>query len=286
MGDLYIGLLIVAAMTLALFGAGRVVGRRSRPSVANGLGLLTVALLLIYIRYMSYQTVLAGLLPFSNIIVIGNWCPLLAGFLSGLVSAKAVIPPWRRGLTAFGLMFVGGYVTIVPLIGSAPKCRDSWCDGVCLQTTDQTCSPAAAATLLRLYGIEATEQEMAELCLTRQGTHWMGLYRGLKKKTSGTGWDVEVLSGTFEDLTQLNGPAILSVGLPLNEFAAPTIAERSYYQTELGWTPGRRHSVVLLGFVLDLVDMAEPNPEAAHERWTRQELKDLYLGQGMRLVRR
>lgn len=59
-----------------------------------------------------------------------------------------------------------------------------------------------------------------------------------------------------------------------------------FYQTELGWRPGIRHSVVLLGFVTDLVDIGEPTPDSGRERWTNEDLQELYLGQGMRLVRR
>ena len=78
-----------------------------------------------------------------------------------------------------------------PLLGRTPACSERWDElGTCLQTTDYTCSPACAATLLKKYGIAATEQEMAELCLTRRGTSWQGLYRGLKLKTAGTDWDV------------------------------------------------------------------------------------------------
>ena len=178
------------------------------------------------------------------------------------------------------LQMVAMVVVLFPLSGSAPQCGNLWRDGVCLQTTRSTCSAASAATLLELHGIHATEQEMAELCLTRRGTNWMGLYRGLKKKTAGTDWDVEVFTGTADDLRLLNTPAILSVGLAQDSQAD------SIYQTELGWRPGMRHSVVLFGFVTDLVDIGEPTPDAGRERWTGSDLQAVYLGQGMRLVSR
>ncbi|TXT34003.1 MAG: hypothetical protein FD138_1754 [Planctomycetota bacterium] len=93
---------------------------------------------------------------------------------------------------------------------------------------------------------------MAELCLTRRGTNWMGLYRGLKKKTAGTDWDVEVFTGSADELQSLGSPAILSVGLARVDQAD------LFFQTELGWRPGMRHSVVLLKFVTDLVEIGEP----------------------------
>jgi hypothetical protein len=132
-----------------------------------------------------------------------------------------------------------------------------------------------------MHGIEATEQEMAELCLTRHGTNWMGLYRGLKNKTAGTAWDVEVSTCSAMELQALNQPAILSVGLP----SAGNL-DRST-QAEFGWTPGVRHSIVLLSFTRDdLVDIVEPTAGVGRERWTVANLHEFYLNQCVRLVRR
>lgn len=233
-----------------------------------------------YIGWVWDKPLLVELLPFSNLIVLGNWFPLEAGFLGGLASTQITMPAWRRGMTVAGLQLAGVIVVLFPFLGVAPRCGDSWSDGICQQTTKQTCSAASAATLLKLHGIDATEQEMAELCLTRRGTNWMGLYRGLKMKTVGTEWDVEVFTSSADQLRSRHSPAVLSVGL-----ARETPSDR-FYQAELGWSPGMRHSVVLLGFVTDVVEIGEPTPDAGRERWTKGDLRDLYLGQGMRLVRR
>ena len=280
MGDIYLGLLVLAVFSTAMFGAGRAIGRRVSPRAANWLSLLTVISLVAYIACVWDKTLLVGLFPFSNLIVLGNWFPLVAAFLGGLAFSQIAMPPWRRSLTAFGLQLAAVVVVLFPFMGDVPRCGHVWSEGICLQTTKQTCSAASAATLLKLHGIETTEQEMADLCLTRRGTNWMGLYRGLKKKTAGTEWDVEVFTGSADELRGINSPAILSVGL-----AREAHADR-FYQTELGWRPGMRHSVVLLRFVTDLVEIGEPTLDAGRERWTNDDLRELYLGQGMRLVRR
>ena len=282
MGDIYLGLLVLAAFSATMFGAGRAIGRRVSQRAANWLSLLTVISLVAYIACVWDRTFLVGLLPFSSLIVLGNWCPLEAGFLGGLASTQYAMPIWRRSLTVVGLQVSGIVVVLFPLLGVAPECGDTWSEGICLQTTKQTCSAASAATLLKLHGIDTTEQEMADLCLTRRGTNWMGLYRGLKKKTAGTEWDVEVFTGTADRLRSLS-PAILSVGM---ESETQGDQRDRLYQAELGWRPGVRHSVVLLGFVTDLVEIGEPTPDAGRERWTNRDLHELYLGQGMRLVRR
>ncbi|RLT09595.1 MAG: hypothetical protein DWI21_05840 [Planctomycetota bacterium] len=280
MGDIYLGLLVLAVLSAATFGIGRAIGRHVTPRTTNWLSVIAVAALMAYIACLWDKTSLVGLLPFSNLIVLGNWLPLEAGFLGGLASTQFAMPGWRRGLTVVGLQLAGVIVVLFPLMGVAPQCGNAWSEGICLQTTKQTCSAASAATLLKLHGIDTTEQEMAELCLTRRGTNWMGLYRGLKRKTADSEWEVEVFAGSADQLRLLNGPAILSVGLTQEALA------NRFYQTELGWRPGIRHSVVLLGFVTDLVDIGEPTPDSGRERWTNEDLQELYLGQGMRLVRR
>jgi hypothetical protein len=61
-------------------------------------------------------------------------------------------------------------------------------EGICLQSTGYSCAPAAAATLLHRYGVKATEDEMATLCVTRgggirsAGTSDAGILRGLRHK--------------------------------------------------------------------------------------------------------
>ncbi len=282
MGDLYLGLLVLAVLDTAMFVVSRAIGRRVSSHGRNAIAVFSFTAILAYAAFLWDQTVLARLLPFSNLVVVGNWYLPAAGFLGGLASTQVSSAKWRRWLAVGGLQFAAVVTAILPLIGSAPRCGNQWDHtGVCFQTTNQTCSAASAATLLKMHGIEATEQEMAEVCLTRNGTNWMGLYRGLKKKTAGTDWDVEVSTCSANELHALHRPAILSVGLPLTG----NLDLRT--QAEFGWTPGVRHSIILLGFTEDdLVDIAEPTAGVGRERWTVSNLHEFYLGQCVRLVRR
>ena len=69
------------------------------------------------------------------------------------------------------------------LVGMSRFAPPRWKDGVCLQSTGFTCTPSAAATLLKVYDISATETEMAAQCeTTNRGTHVLGLARGLAAK--------------------------------------------------------------------------------------------------------
>lgn len=294
MSDLVLGIVILAAASLVLFLAGWRLGRRLPIWGVYCCAIANVLLIGCYIRWLWDNVLLAQFLPFSNLIVVGNWFPLLLSLLTGLVCS--LIPRlgvethdfhkgvrFRQGFVFLVLQGIGWYAVIQPFLGKVPLCADQWDGNICVQTTRNTCSAACAATLLRECRISATEQEMAELCLTRRGTLWQGLYRGLKLKTAGSDWDVEVFSGTVDDLKR--GPqttAVLMVGIP-SEDAAPPI-----YTHQYGWIPGVYHSVLFFRFRTGegVVAMGEPTPGIAEENWTEKDLRVLYRGRGMRLVKR
>jgi len=201
MSDLIVGYVIIACAAAGLFVLTCWGTRSWTPRHCELAAVAVVVLLIAYIRTLWYDTRLAELLPYPNLIVVGNWLPLFAAVLAGLVWRRTAGAIVRRSHTTVELALAGSLAAVFPLLGSVPDCENHWDKlGTCLQTTRYTCSPAAAATLLRKHGIESTEQEMAELCLTRHGTSWQGLYRGLKLKTAGTPWDVEVCRCSADDL--------------------------------------------------------------------------------------
>jgi len=155
---------------------------------------------------------------------------------------------------------------------------------VCLQTSKSTCSPASAATLLFRYGITTTEQEMAELCLTRNGsggTTWQGLYHGLAVKLKGTEWRVEIFECSLDELKQFEHfPVLLSV-----ELRHEDAGEHFIYERDWGWEEEVPHTVALLGF--DEFGMAEiGEPAFGLDQWRSKDLEILWHGRGMRVVPR
>ena len=57
------------------------------------------------------------------------------------------------------------------------------------------------------------------------------------------------------------------------------------YTERYSWTPGKLHSVVLYGFAEnDRVNIGDPS--IGLEQWTVEDLRVLYRGTGLRLVRR
>ena len=280
--DLYLGLALMTLVSVGTFGLGTRLAR-GHHWIGNGLAIATVLLTILYVRFFWDDIRLARLVPVSNLIIVGNGLPLMSTFLAGIVWRR--IRHWRRFVAVTALWIAGLYALGFPLLANTPACSANWetIDDfgvrVCIQTTPATCTPACAATLLGLYGIDTTEAEMARLCLTsRNGTNWAGLYHGLKAKTRDTPWDVVGLSGSLKDL---RGPVIISVGLPHD------VAPDSYYRTKWIWNPGEEHSVILL--VINqkgLLQIVDPAPEIRGETWFPQDLGVLWRGQGMALVRR
>lgn len=284
MSDLALAVTGLIVASLATFAVTWRAARRLGPTTCHLLAILTLFLMAGYIAFVWDKLWLVRWLPVSSLIVVANWFPILTAVLAALVWRRTEVHPWRRTLNVSALFAAATFSVAAPLWGDAPECGDQWLDqSICLQTTDRTCSPACAATLLKSHGIPATEQEMAELCLTRRGTTWMGLYRGLKRKTEGTGWDVEVRDCSLAELRQMaaSSPVILRVGL---ERQANVSVD---FQRELGWRPGLSHSIVLLKFgATDLVEVADPSPDVGREHWPIDELRTLWRGQAIRLVPR
>ena len=280
--DLVWGIVLISALAVALFLVTAKLARQLSSATLSSLAVIVVGALLLYIRSIWYDVRLATWLPFSNLIVLGNWLPLFAAVLAGITWQKTRDCSWRRFGSAGALGCTAMYALFSPMLGTAPQCGNHWdWMGTCLQTTDYTCSAASAATLLKAHGIQASEQEMADLCLTRHGTSWQGLYRGLKLKTAGTKWDVQVVACSRQELRKIKGPMIISVGL---ESSAPGDSD---FTREFGWIPGVNHSVVLLDFTsFGSANIADPTQELSREQWDEEMLQVLWRGYAVRLVER
>lgn len=278
MADIYLGIAAMLALSAAFFYATRRGVRGAPKWLHDLLAAVTVGLLLVYIRWCWDDVRLARFLPVPNLIIVGSWFLPLIGVLSALVCGRLRESRLRRRASTLLLFASALYATVQPVLGEAPACQNQWEGKVCLQTTRSTCSAAAAATLLRQFGVAAHEQEMADLCLTRHGTTWKGIYRGLALKTSESPWDVEVFQASLADLqSNLVGPAILNMELRSDAFADVR------YQTEWGWIPGTPHSVVFLK-VTERGGFLMADPSVGQEEWSAEDVALLWTGEGMRLV--
>lgn len=281
MADLYIGMAVMAAISIGGFFLAAWLTEKLPRFGSESLAFLTVIAVVAYIKYVWHRPVLFELLPFSNLVIVGNWFLPAAGFLAGLVWKRVSGPAYRKAVFVIPLVVVGSYSVVHPLRGSPPECENKWIsDNICQQTTKYTCSPACAVTLLKAHGIAATEQEMARLCLTRKGTTWQGLFRGLKRKTAGTKWDVDAFQCDRKELRRLlwqtRGPIIISVELKEE-------LRNDVYEDRKGWIPGQPHAVLLYGF-MGREYLVIGDPTIGREPWHLTDLNVLWHGKGMRLV--
>lgn len=278
MSDLIVSLSAMGALCLAALVGGASLQTRARRGIVN-LSLVAVcALMAVYFGWIWDRPIVSRLFPFSSAIILGNWLPVIGSFLAGICLRTTRVHVVRRRALSAATSMLCGYSLLFPLLGSRPLCMPTEPLGALeYQTTDQTCSAACAASLLRMHGIDATERELAELCLTRKGTHWLGVYRGLKLKTAGTEWTVVAEEIPSEYLRR--GPMPLGVLSLTFGIGALERSAESGFGTDVG------HSVVSLGqsFGESLV-VFDPAPDYGIETWNEEMRRDIKGGILLRLV--
>jgi hypothetical protein len=96
-----------------------------------------------------------------------------AGLLAGLLHGRfSINPKFRRIAGSWFFPGVLGLGLVIPYIKPILRPLDPgqfqnrWSDQVCLQTSESSCGPACAATLLRHFGKEGTEAQIAHECFT------------------------------------------------------------------------------------------------------------------------
>ncbi|MFC1735826.1 cysteine peptidase family C39 domain-containing protein [Candidatus Hydrogenedentota bacterium] len=128
--------------------------------------------------------------------------------------------------------------------------------GLVYQSSNWSCAPASIASLLRMKGIHAAEQEMAVLSLTKPliGTTPRGACLGLERKAGKLGWHARIVKRDYDELMELEPPFLTSYMLG-----------------------GRiAHMVVATGVYEDYFHMF--NPLGGHEMQKRDEFESNHLG--------
>jgi len=237
---------------------------------------VTVFLLLgvTFFQWAYDSVAVVALFPPSLLPFAAEWQVPLVALCAGIFLRETKLPFWRRAM--LGLLLVS--VSLLPVMrmvtGKAPRSRNVWNGEVCRQTNPATCSAASAATLLKHYGVTASEAEMIDLCLTRKdGTSVGGLLHGLAAKAKSSGKEAKVASLKLGDLKDPSRqPAILIVSL------RQSVADRELrYENQWGWAVGQSHAVVLFGFTPE----GEPiigDPSVGKEVWSMKGLEELWTG--------
>jgi hypothetical protein len=164
----------------ALGAAGFFWGTRlkTRPWVLLPLALPTLAFVGYYLKFFSEPVWLYQIraIPGSELLAALAGVPAGAFFRKTPRLARWVIP-----LILFLLLFAP-YLKFWLLPLNRSLLKETWKDGVCLQSTPSTCGPASAATLCKFLGVDLTERELAtESFSTATGTENWYLVRALRR---------------------------------------------------------------------------------------------------------
>jgi hypothetical protein len=162
-----------------------VVGRQVRSQRVSFWFFAVLFASLIFAWTFSGNLAWAVLVPNASVVFLSNLMPMLLSFAAGLAVETSALTRFSRPLVLFAFVVLATAYAVTPYVrpmiypvelASKPK----WNGDVCQQTHSSTCAPAAAATLLHLQGMVASEREMVATCLTSScGTEPLGLFRGL-----------------------------------------------------------------------------------------------------------
>lgn len=173
-----------------LFAIGR---KMSLCVKSSGFLLLSIASAVPAILFAVYYTKFFGEMkwfysfrsvPFTELSAAG--IGLIAGWVE---NERRQSPRLKKSISAFFIPFLmvicvaAPYLKQIFLRPDWSKFEDRWSGDVCLQSSESSCGPAAAATLLRHFGKSATELELAKECFTtRRGTENWYLVRALRRR--------------------------------------------------------------------------------------------------------
>jgi len=221
-------LLLIPTWLLAamLFVAGERVGRSNRAWWPVILGAVLAVPELVF---AAYYTKLFGealwlywfrSLPGTELSAAG------IGFLAGGLQAWRGRTFWKRYVSGFFIPFLTTLVICAPYLKQIvlrphwSQFQNRWSEDVCLQSSESSCGPASAATLLRHFGKDATELELAQAAFTtRRGTENWYLIRAIRRH----GLNVRYVV-TEPGLDHLQFPAIAGVRLNQADGAGHFIA--------------------------------------------------------------
>ncbi|MFG0289345.1 MAG: peptidase C39 [Rhodopirellula sp. JB044] len=278
--ELAIAVIVITVLTFLAYRLGH---RWTLTSQWAETGVLAASVGMAFLLAWSYfgRLVWAEAISSSSVLYWSNVTPIALGFTSGLVGHTRSMRRALRPLVTVCLMGLAiGYVVtpiarpvLFPLtLNAAPN----WRNGVCMQSHGASCAPAAAVTLLKHFGVDASEVSMADACLSSTlGTAPLGLYRGLKTIADEHGLAARVASrdpSTWIDAGQLPNVALVSFesfpGQPMgNRFLGSRFS--GHVITVLGRTDGGRW---LIG-----------DPAVGKVSWSDDELRTRITGEAIYL---
>lgn len=286
--DLGIAMGFIAAVS----GLAWIAGRRLSLSVYRYRPLLLalcLALSLLFANYFFDRLLWAVALPFAAAICWANFLPVILSFTAGLASEVLAIRKTWRLASSSGLLLLAASFLLIPVARPwvAPidlANRTLWEDGVCLQSHEASCGPAATATLLYHTGhlgrsTAGSEQALSNACLTsQQGTTALGLYRGLQVSVGASGDSARVASRDPDQwlrLGQLPNVSVVFFTDAINQNPSPRF---------LG-ADGEGHALVVHSRTKD-GRWKIADPATGWQIWTDEEFRHVFTGDSIYIRRR
>lgn len=179
---------------------------------------LSLSFILIKMVFSVFPVLEAKMMPVEVYPVIQRefWLPFTILFFASMTH---LVPRRnRRGMVIAVILFIGVVFQQTMWRLGKPKIYAYHCamtDGVCKQSSFDTCGPASLVTLLTAIGIEAEEGEMARLCMAapKKGITPHQAAYGLteKFKQEGRHERVKILAPDIRDLHKFAKPMIAGI---------------------------------------------------------------------------
>ena len=276
---------LMGFLSVATFFLTKRVVQKASHTTLDLLAVMVLCLVAAYFYLVWGQLWIVKWIPLPSVIVLSNWFPILLAMLAAILwTRQQTLTIARKLPIQLALLGVTVWSVVYVIPQTPPECEDVWIPAtapipfrICRQTTDHTCSAAAVATVLESLGEEATEAEMAKLCLTTKGTTWLGMYHGLSIKLWGTGFKAKFFEGSANDLQRLTKDHPVLLCCQLSNEVARAIPK---YKDDDGWIPGVQHSVVCFAAIDDAYLIGDPSQKRM-ERWSRKDIINLWTGTGL-----
>lgn len=180
---------IVLSLVFALSAVAGALTQKNRGLAAGGL-IVAIFSLILRVAFATFRDIEARAVPWDLYPFVEHfWVVPFGGFILGVAAVHlkrraAQLAALGAGTAAFAWLGVVAFEMTAappkPLTGIVSH-------GVCLQTSNFSCGPAAAAMWLDDHDVLTTESEMADLSVTDPwyGTSTVGMLRGLHRKMPG-----------------------------------------------------------------------------------------------------
>ncbi|MFN3193419.1 MAG: hypothetical protein ACE361_23105 [Aureliella sp.] len=303
--DLVVTAMLLSYAAVVTFRLGKKYSLKSTKDSSIPAAILLVVSIIISWN-STYSLRWAQIVPHGSSLLLANAPLALLIAVAGLVAGLRNLSLVRRYLLASSLAF-----TAVAMVGSvilnhhwSPISIDAaaeWNDGVCLQTHEASCAPAASVTLLSAYGIATSEREMAGRCFTSSnGTLSLAAYRGISNVLQSYPYAARAL---VDDPGEVDSTELVSK-LPLmalvsfeEQLAHSTVASQKrrpdagFLQSgilpriaaSLPKPPNEQHAVVLTGRFSN-GDWQVADPAVGRVRWSDDYFRSIWVGEGIYVI--